>query len=131
MWFEQHLDDIIPMAFGPKDSDGRAVVAKVFCEGRGVAEVAQSIGKSPRTVYNYIDAFFDTLVDNLPDDVFNTLSRKAAGLQMWRHKACQKPGCGGDMYYDDVGGAQHPGSEWVCILCGCRVAHETRVTTPR
>ena len=27
--------------------------------------------------------------------------------------------------------AQDPGSEWVCILCGCRVAHETRVTTPR
>lgn len=124
MWFEQHLDDIIPMAFGPKGTKGRDIVNIVFVSGRSVQEVVDATGYSKSTVYSHIDTFFLSLVDELPEDLFNKLSHKAAELQMWRNKACTQ--CNGDMYFDDVGGVISRDSEWCCIACGHREPHETR-----
>jgi hypothetical protein len=130
-WFERHLDDIIPMAFGPKNTLGRQIVNKVFVEGRRIDEVAEHLGKSKSTVYNHIDIFFGSLVDALSDNMYETLTKKAESMQMWRLKAC--PRCKGDMYYDDAGGVVSRSSEWACIQCGERVPHDTRppVTTCR
>jgi len=125
-WFERHLDEIVPMAFGPKETVGRQVVTKVFVEGRHIDEVAESMMKSRRTIYNYIDTFFSALVDALSDDLYEKMAKKAESMQQWRYKAC--PQCNGDMYYDDAGGCKSSGSEWCCIQCGCRTPHEMRAS---
>lgn len=129
VWFERHLDDILPMAFGPQDTDGRDIVNMIFVNGRSVKEVATLYGKSKTFIYNHINAFFDALIEALSDEIYVIMAEKALTLQGWRLRACPK--CGGSMFYDDVGGVQHPGSEWCCLACGLREAHDLHPVTTR